>query len=124
MLYICKTTNDQNVFLSFTFGGRYPRKSAISYSQNNELVQPNSIFYNCNCSDSYSRDRRYHIQPLSTSSLLLTFFMDFTSIKSIVLIYSRKDNYLYVSGTMEDDKNYPSLRLDTVKFEERVVVSV
>ena len=65
--------------------------------------------YNCNCSDSYSRDRRYHIQSLSTN---------FTSIKSFVLTYSRQDYYLYVSGTTEDDKNYPPLLWDTVKFEE------
>ena len=50
--------------------------------------------------------------------------MDFTSIQPYVLTYSRQDNYLYVSGTMEDDKNNPPLRWDTVKFEESVFVSV
>ena len=50
--------------------------------------------------------------------------MDFTSIKSNVLTNSKQDIYLYVSGTMEDDKKNPPLRRDTVKFEEIAFVSV
>ena len=46
------------------------------------------------------------------------------TIWSFAVIYSRQDNYLYVTGTMEDDKNNPPLRWDIVQFEESVFVSV
>ena len=39
----------------------YVEKNAIlsiPYSQNSELLQLYSIFYNCNCSDNYLRDKR------------------------------------------------------------------
>ena len=85
-------------------------------SQNTFSITATAVTYTQGTDDiTYSRPKLV--------SKLVTLFMDFASLKSYLLTNLRKDNYLYVSGTMEDDQNNPPLLWNTSQIRRKGVCS-